>query len=232
MKYLKKIYSAVAILCLMVSLPCLFPLTVSAAQVYEVRLDAAQVINSSLKLTGEMYVGLNGKPLEPFFDPFAYCVDSNMNLTLPGNHEPPVYYYGERQAIAPGSAMAQAAWLADNFAYSKKGEWQNLGDFGTGTAVQMAIWKALNMGLTYGDQYKGFEALFTQSEYMFGQLKTADLEGMENKYMVLQLYSKYENGVLSVPFQPILAPVPIPATIWLLGTALLGLAGFRRRKKR
>jgi hypothetical protein len=43
-------------------------------------------------------------------------------------------------------------------------------------------------------------------------------------------YNYDENGVL----QPIanLAPVPVPAAVWLFGSGLLGLAGIARRKKK
>jgi hypothetical protein len=49
---------------------------------------------------------------------------------------------------------------------------------------------------------------------------------MSGRYALLDIYN---NSSMTVQYQSQLAPVPIPAAVWLLGSGLVGLIGIRRR---
>ena len=182
-----------------------------------------QDVNQSINLTGEIYIDINGHYLSNFNFPFSYCVD-RLNY---GVLEVGKVYYGVPLSITAGSDLAKAAWLADQYTPTNNHSLGYSPD-DQGTAVQLAIWNLFTgMGLDRNDpQYASYQNIFNLRDSLYNFLSTADISGIEKKYMILQLYA---DASLSIPVQPILTPVPLPATILLLGGGASG--GCRMEKK-
>jgi hypothetical protein len=109
--------------------------------------------------------------------------------------------------------LAQAAWIADNWI-----------SHGTSDIIkeeaQKAVWEVTDILHRVGDSrtdYEIYNAALSHTDYL-----------TSNWY-----YAHSPGGNTSTNYQDYLtptAPVPEPATILLLGTGLISLAGFGRKK--
>jgi hypothetical protein len=115
----------------------------------------------------------------------------------------------------------------DNFAPSKIGSYSYSGTTYAGADLGAVVQKAAWF-LTGQANISGYGA--DLANYLVGQAKLTDVSGMASKYQMLDLFS-YNNGI-RVENQNLLAPVPIPPTVFLFGSGLLGLMGFGVKRQR
>ncbi len=163
--------------------------------------------------------GLEFSPINLDFDmdgsydlsTIAYCVELTQGV---GNDDT----YPVDLITASGNYLA-AAWIMDNYAGSSNAA-QN-------AAVQVAIWETVYDGIG-GSLTDGRFTLTTSSTTVLTlaaqyitDLTSASLAGLE-RYMIAVNPDK----------QDLLVTVPVPAAVWLFGSGLLGLIGFRKRSNR
>jgi hypothetical protein len=140
----------------------------------------------------------------------GYCIDLFHTTYVPSGP-----YTTTLVALDPNQKwQAQAAWLMDNCGGT---DIQN-------AAVQLAIWNVEYGGLTYiGDNSGG------QVGVWFNNYMTALGNNLYSgtKYQIAPLAASY--GAQNLLVDPPPAPVAEPTTLMLLGSGLIGLAGFRFR---
>jgi Thioester domain len=141
----------------------------------------------------------------------AYCVELTQGV---GSGDT----YPVDLLTATGNYLA-AAWIMHNYAGS--------GDSTQNAAVQVAIWETVYDGVggaldTGRFQLTGGDAqIYTLAQGYITGLTSAGLTGLD-RYMIAHSATK----------QDLLVAVPIPAAVWLFGSGLLGLIGFRNRSGR
>lgn len=153
-------------------------------------------------------------------------------------------FYTEAQATA--SELNQSYAVADMSGNAYAQAYSNLG-FDVSGAGEVSISfdvnyivdllavtgdEYLNFGISVADSFGGYESLSGEFLGWDGDafLSESDVltlsflvDGAEQGYLELSTWALADTGV---------APVPVPAAAWLFGSALLGLAGIQRRRKK
>ena len=218
MIHMRRILLFVAAVFMLFSLA--LPLHAATTNVY---LSSFQNVDWTKRLTGEIYYNNTGSA-STFY---SYCVDPATNMPIPGN------YYAESLSISGNQSFLKAAWLMDNYAYSKFNTMSGFNANETGTIVQLAIYSVIGQPVT--PPVSGYEALFTKRDELLGLLglvPTTELSFLATKYKVLDIYN---NSDKTVAFQDVITPippgatVPLPQAVWLLGSGLVGLVGLRKK---
>jgi hypothetical protein len=167
---------------------------------------------------------------------YAYCIDLNTGIPIPGNFLAQemaitgsgweIYNAGSPRTLSQ-TELLKAAWLIDNYGYSKKGLYGGYDAATIGGAVQMAIWSVTGQALGAGqaplDYYTLANAMITSVNAVAA---VTDLSYLKSKYAILDIRDSADP---TIKLQSQLTPVPIPPTVWLLGAGLMGIGFIRRR---
>ena len=212
----------------------LFTPPAAKASFTNIYIDSFQNIDWSKELTGEIYWKQSSSSS---LKSFSFCVDTGHNMSVPAN------YYKEAFSIAGNQGRLEAAYLMDTYAPSKHGAFSGSTDghawnsdvIGTGTALQLAIWDVTGqshmtlaqVGSQYAYLYDKAAELKLGADSAWGPDGHA-LAGLANSY---QFFSLWADSAKLDKKQDILAPVPLPPSMFLLGAGLVGLVGVRRRMR-
>jgi hypothetical protein len=211
-KQKSKIFFGILFIAALVSF---LPLSAQAATVY---LGSFQ---SGSDITGEIYGGTSQS------QPVYFCIDPVPTVVVPGT-----YTYTPQQLSGSG---LQAAWLMNYYAPALRGPYGSYTYDETGLGVQLAIWHVLGFS-TKTSSSTNVNSLASYLESIVPAatgLTYLSGPGGSGPYYALMYGPSGSNPPALT--QPLIGgplsgtPVPIPPTVWLLGSGLLGLVGLRRK---
>lgn len=154
------------------------------------------------------------------FSTFGFCVAPTISIGQDS------YAYSVRDWTPD---YLQAAWLMDTYAPDAS----TINTKGETVGLQSAIWAAVTDNANYKPYYNtNSQRTFYENWYssLPQSLDDATILALETEYKVIQAYSA-TNQLKQTLIVRYPSPVPVPAAVWMLGTALAGLLGLRWRHR-
>jgi hypothetical protein len=154
------------------------------------------------------------------WDTAAYCVDMVQGAEFSHNYEADLINFDDPRLSEQNElGFKRAAWIMDNYSGS--------GDSVQNAAVQVAIWESITdntLDLTDGDfklrHFSNRDVTEKANQFLTAVLG-ADLDDLKGIYKVA--YHK--------DYQDVLVTIPLPASVWLFGSAIVGMLGFGKRRR-
>jgi len=154
------------------------------------------------------------------WDTAAYCVDILQPAEFSSNYEAALINFDDPRLLESNEiGFKRAAWIMDNYSGS--------GNAVQNAAVQMAIWESISdatLDLDSGkfklDWGNDTNVVNKADDYLEAVL-TADLDDLKHIYKV----------AYHAEYQDVLVTIPLPASVWLFGSAFAGLIGLGKRRK-
>ena len=174
------------------------------------------LLNGSSTITSEGGGSIDPSTLNGVALSYIYCVDVFKSVGVPGSYNDTEV---NNSGFIYGNALnnaAQVAWLLGTYGTAGQGNTQ--------AALQAAIWHVV-FGVNY--ELSATASYFNTYQYMLTALDGNT--GNVGDFLWITPGIKDSNGDI-VAYQGLVARVPEPGTLLLIGVGLLGLAGFRKKK--